>query len=1735
MRERLFYALPQSARRIFADAALVEFAAIMSYHVGDTGMRTRPWASLSVDSKRQWIVPNHQAYLTQAAKDHPSWAPYIQAYGMTDLMSPAPPLELEPEHVAVLGFLCKAFQGMAWVGCWKDEGLPVPGAEPAAAATGQAKRESSGAVVKKEPAPGTGANPSSPPALHVPVVKKEPVPRSSESREAGDQSESKRPRRAVTGKEMENLLTKGCDVRPIGPEMLSFAQVLRGLVEMAKALFWDDEWVGKVAIVNCGDEARSELLGIQFDAKVLLGVVYSSTHYALLAVDKRTQPTCCFYDGMQDQQCTDHAVAFLDYLKQQEWIGPVCPLRKAQVPRQDDGWSCGHRAILTANLVLEAVASNAELPVHVDDMEINSEQIKVLMELMTPAGIQGRRRSSEQASSASSAAPPAPVTPPPRKRNTDALQNAFSPEATSEKSTPRAIVSRADGSRQHAGKTASEPKTESKREQKRRKQDLGAKAEAQGVTHRRFQKDHYAENIQPPGGHWQTFLDSLGHEGPSKLACPVCLGLRRIALNLGAASSDALVPVQDEPLPVLGAPSKRKGRPRKDEDQNSRWRLHTFVRLERSNIYLQTKDSYTPGKFVYRCVPCDRNIVFGSQTDPAKIHRHERGKFHQAGLGRLGLASQDKEMLVEARAEEEDTPLAQLVPLDGGDCRGIRWDDPTRPPHSYKESIENWFYAGQPCMLYSEKEQDPMADVSFRLEGGAILVISSKCLKTCSRSEGACAECRKAATRKELWKQVCKMSFLVDLAALSFKMAYRDEKQVKEHVDVMKQRDYTKRGVCGQDIDTYVKQESMVENVRTIVHKFHCIPAWRLSPALKTLIGTYLVRTPTHHSGDVESAAHACLVEQLSDAVRTGKVHSADLALGAKVAAGKLRGDSIVHGLVSSFLDMYREDLKQQRYKTTSAFLRFASVQEALVDLGQSQEVKSLLARFCVNTRKLPKLSVWSELLPQPFLSLQDPEKLGNSIRTAFGHLKLGADRAFLLFDETVVAPNFELMIGGGPGGGDIIVGGQWSRVAADNFASLDPSVHPLNTLPQDKVSRLCLSFLFKRTDSNKWAMDVCQLPRPRGQANAQEMLFMVCSILEAATKEQAGVPPLGTACDAATCNKLVAKAFAGQLPPETLQSHSFLRQCEVTYPKFALWPFGFVRYGPNKHLMLGFLGGFHLQKRLSLQPQSGSKKIVLGNLYVETSFMLRHGLPAAAYMVRDPMCDRHSSCRLAPCYIGRSWSGLGNHVFCLWGALLSAITTASACFSTSERAFNAFTLHYLGLLHCCVNRRRFGGSWETRSIALVTLRNISITCAAAVASCTTSYEPVALQELRIEHHFGAIKSHTPGTAGVRDLLLGTAKEHARQCCLLRDLSVDELTTPFTTQSREPLSAEQLATCAKQALATSLQFFACISVDTTPNDLYDQLRTWWDRGGGASLFGCPKPDGTVEPEDNNEGVAGELIPDMIEVTEEAASGESGGPSNTFEGMIAAVENRAAASEELHAALEKLSDPAQTTGNDTLENDNLQKAREYFLSQFPEEPDGESEKDGNAPVPKTLLQLLQRALRHGSVEFDLGEPGSLGEQACLRRAHALVGGVRRLSRLCRLEEGLLAQAVLERSQVPLNEHNLRQHQLSLARQAAGLNNMRMARSEAWTRAQSAFVQTLQKSGCCDGLSPVKSYRPPGEEEEGQIVLFKDAADDKLKLGLIISAARVQPGSSCQLFACMTCLFHFPCLFLLSTVL
>ena len=521
-------------------------------------------------------------------------------------------------------------------------------------------------------------------------------------------------------------------------------------------------------------------------------------------------------------------------------------------------------------------------------------------------------------------------------------------------------------------------------------------------------------------------------------------------------------------------------------------------------------------------------------------------------------------------------------------------------------------------------------------------------------------------------------------------------------------------------------------------------------------------------------------------------------------------------------------------------------------------------------------------------------------------------------------------------------------------------------------------------------------------------MLLAVCQVLDEATRSLAGNPPQGTVCDAAPCNSMVIRAFVGQLPASIMEQHDFLKQCTVEVPKLKFWPFGFVKHGEAQNLMTSFLGGFHIQKRFGLQFQSGARKVVLGQVYVELSGMLGAGLPPAAYCVREPQSDKHSACRMAPCYIGRNWLCLGTHVYALLGGLISACTCASTAFSKRELVFNALSLHYWCVLHAACNRHRFGKAWQCYSISITTLRNISRMAAGAVATSLTNLEPAALQELRVEQHFGLIKKHAQGSPTLKDLIMGTAKEHARQACILRSMTAEELPTAFTTQARDAISEGELPRLGQEALGCAIQLQCFISKDLTPSDCYFFLLDFWQRHGSAKLFGqCDSGADAAEACQEAE-VEEDILPGDVEVLPaDAAESSQDAAKRNDNGLstITSVQARAAVTEQVEHALAVLADPErqiEATDDEPANLDvprfDLKALEDMMMAEVAESGDADEQREQGAETPKTLLQLLRQVLRQGGAEFNIGEASSAGTHACLKRIHSMIGPIKALHQI-----------------------------------------------------------------------------------------------------------------------------------------
>ena len=1012
VRQRLFGSLHSQTRRECAEISLMEFAAIMRYYTSGEGQKGRPWLSLSRAAKVQWLPDNALTFLQS---NRPAvWADYISCYGEGELRSaeslcrPAA-ASLDASDEAVLQSLCQRFPGEDWRQLLVDSDQPHLGSVSQV----QPKLEPDAMKVKREP--------EESPKSSVPTLKSEMQDRPLLSvaapvhvtTETVDASYADQP--VVTSKMLEGLLFRGLPAyTPIAASMLNIAQVMRGIVASARGIF-GDRWHEHVCLLDCGNEGYSSMLGWQFQVPVLIGLLYSRSHWSLLTIDRRAKPPlAATYSGVPDDECQDLALTFLMHVVEKGWLSRLPPIHEASVPRQKDAWSCGHRAILAADYILSAVEEGAAIPVALGPDEISADLIKALIHraeqcsrasragsLATannqPA-VEGEDEDEEEQQTVASLVPSTP----PRVRPNLPADDAMSPAAVSNKSTPRRRVSRAAGSRAPSQPAASAKKAckkprLTKKDESMQLREATAACELQGINHNVFQSRHRSSQAAMESGHWKVFLQCvLDAEKP--LLCHVCKELRACVLGevaeaSAAASSQQIVPRDggNNSEPVHTA-----GRPKKGE---VRWSLHKHIAKEAMDVYRQTPESFVANSFKYHCLACKRDIKFRSQTCSERLFAHERVDKHKQGLARL------------RGSVPQEAQLVQQEESSSRDCPGVSSKDKTLPLHPVAETLAIFTQAGQPTWKYADQENNPLAEITLLVDEDVVILRNRQCEKTFQSRLGARKACLAIASKREVWKALAVRTFLVDLAHLSFKLQYGSDAQIDKLLADIRARDYLKLGLAGSELEDMLRKKSKLEQIRAINKKFS-FPAWRVTPSLRSLIDHWLVKSPTFHGDDIEAAAHASLVKSLSSAVETGAAQSSDLALAAKVASGRLRADSVVEGLVTSFLMTFKDGLHNKRYKTSGRYANYGAIAEALLTLGKREEVNILLEIFCVNPRKLPKSNALDPSLPQPFLALANTDVLQKNASISMAHMKLGSERPFLVFDETVYSPSWELMRG---------------------------------------------------------------------------------------------------------------------------------------------------------------------------------------------------------------------------------------------------------------------------------------------------------------------------------------------------------------------------------------------------------------------------------------------------------------------------------------------------------------------------------------------------------------------------------------------------------------------------------------------------------------------------------------------------------------------------------------------------
>ena len=164
-----------------------------------------------------------------------------------------------------------------------------------------------------------------------------------------------------------------CGSSALAKEKLSYAQCLRSMVAVAQA-HHGTSWPRFVNVCNAGDLST---LRFQPAAPLILGLVYSAEHYAVVALHGGQ---AWMYDGLSSQICFDHGHAFVSQLTEEgKYSGSG--LQRAVVPPQTNPWCCGRRVVVVMDRLLGLIGCGQGLPGTMAPEDISDAHINRLVEL----------------------------------------------------------------------------------------------------------------------------------------------------------------------------------------------------------------------------------------------------------------------------------------------------------------------------------------------------------------------------------------------------------------------------------------------------------------------------------------------------------------------------------------------------------------------------------------------------------------------------------------------------------------------------------------------------------------------------------------------------------------------------------------------------------------------------------------------------------------------------------------------------------------------------------------------------------------------------------------------------------------------------------------------------------------------------------------------------------------------------------------------------------------------------------------------------------------------------------------------------------------------------------------------------------------------------------------------------------------------------------------------------------
>ena len=579
------------------------------------------------------------------------------------------------------------------------------------------------------------------------------------------------------------LLRPYPDNPPAMNELMHLGHILHGLTKLLRLLCTSRPWTDCIFIMVDPTLAEKdyEFAAWESSAGNILSILASETHWALLVTNFYAGASVLF-DGKSNAVIREKAMQHHEYFTRK---GYDLSFVDADVPKQQDDWSCGHRVLLTVNCLLKELtrkdARKEGFPIEIPPEWVCAHEMEKLLAYLTSC--QTWQMPQEE---------PLPLSPVKQEPSFVATKKEQPAEEAKRPGVKKVEKLKALPVKAERSAAPDAP-------------SLGQKPDISSAQELKKPKVQLVKAERPTALNAPSLSEKASTSGSS---CAKGLGPEARASAPEHAEARASTPERNQKIQEdidmaklqeeqLTNGMRPRGRPRKGT-QKEEHILKTWLANNRKGIYQETENSET--KFVYFCVPCHKDVQFYRDAI-TYLRLHERDCCgHHKGLKKMGL-----------------NVIGEVVEVTHA-CTGVLIQESTCDLGKLLGSLRMWMSVGQPSLAPAYGSAKVLLEEGcWRSAGDDFFVRHKDC--SGHKCVSHCDLCEQFATRPKISAEIAQWGYRIDLVTLAHHIAYGTVQDRRGQEDLMRSRDYMTSGMAGADFESLMKRSdrNIIWHVRRLL------------------------------------------------------------------------------------------------------------------------------------------------------------------------------------------------------------------------------------------------------------------------------------------------------------------------------------------------------------------------------------------------------------------------------------------------------------------------------------------------------------------------------------------------------------------------------------------------------------------------------------------------------------------------------------------------------------------------------------------------------------------------------------------------------------------------------------------------------------------------------------------------------------------------------------------------------